>query len=204
MFSLRPAVINDKAFVVPLILSSGPDAFHYVFTTENRTALDFLHFAYQQQQGTFSHNRHQVLTQAEDAVAAGTLMQVKNVLVDNFHVAKQIIRFYGVFSGLKVMFRGLRTESVIKPPTKGIGYLAHLGVPDTLQGKGYGKQLIASLESQAKSLGFAKVALDVSKENPNAKRLYDRLGYVVKRFDTSSLKNNFGHVPHHEYMEKSL
>ncbi|TPH15722.1 GNAT family N-acetyltransferase [Litorilituus lipolyticus] len=204
MFSLKQAKISDKAFVVPLIFSSGPDAFNFVFTTNTRSAIDFLHFAYQQPKGTFSHNHHQVLTKAEDTVAAGTLMQASNVLVDNFHVAKQIIRFYGVFSGLKVMFRGLRTESVIKPPAKGRGYLAHLGVPDAKQGNGYGKQLVALLEQQAKSLGLAKVALDVSMENPNAKRLYARLGYSVRRFNSSTLKNDFGHVPSHEYMEKTL
>ena len=42
----RPARANDMEAALPLILSSGPDAFNYVFRTARHTPEDFLRGAF--------------------------------------------------------------------------------------------------------------------------------------------------------------
>ena len=57
-------------------------------------------------------------------------------------------------------------------------YIDTLSVNPNYQGKGIGQQLILAAITWAKELGHQKVGLLVDKDNPNAKRLYERLGFV--------------------------
>lgn len=56
-------------------------------------------------------------------------------------------------------------------------YIDTLSVDPAYQGKGIGKQLINAAIKWAKELGHQKVGLLVNLENPNAKRLYESLGF---------------------------
>jgi len=47
----------------------------------------------------------------------------------------------------------------------------------------------------------SRFILDVSEENPRAKALYERLGFVVTKKYDSTLKNKFSYVPNHFRME---
>lgn len=57
-------------------------------------------------------------------------------------------------------------------------YIDTLSVNPNYQGKGIGRQLILAAINWAKELGHQKVGLLVDQDNPNAKRLYERLGFV--------------------------
>ncbi|RZK04951.1 MAG: GNAT family N-acetyltransferase, partial [Flavobacterium sp.] len=56
-------------------------------------------------------------------------------------------------------------------------YIDTLSVDPKFQGKGIGRNLIETVIEKAKSLGFKKVGLLVSTSNPNAKRLYEKIGF---------------------------
>lgn len=56
-------------------------------------------------------------------------------------------------------------------------YLDTISVSPHHQGKGIGKQLILGMIERAKALGYAKVGLLVDVLNPDAKRLYLKLGF---------------------------
>lgn len=60
----------------------------------------------------------------------------------------------------------------------GILHLFALATTDSLQKKGIATQLIAFVEAEAHTRGHTGVYLDVGLTNPNAQRLYERLGYV--------------------------
>ena len=47
------------------------------------------------------------------------------------------------------------------------------------QGKGYGRKLIEAVCLRARELEHRRIALLVDLDNPNAKRLYERLGFSV-------------------------
>jgi ribosomal protein S18 acetylase RimI-like enzyme len=59
-------------------------------------------------------------------------------------------------------------------------YLDTISIKPGHRGKGLGQLLIKAAIAWAKQLGHQKVGLLVDKENPAAKRLYERLGFVLE------------------------
>jgi len=57
-------------------------------------------------------------------------------------------------------------------------HLFALDVSSALQRRGIGTALIAAVEDEAKGLGFRGVWLAVAVDNTDARRLYERLGYL--------------------------
>jgi GNAT superfamily N-acetyltransferase len=60
----------------------------------------------------------------------------------------------------------------------GVPRLDHLEVLGPLQRRGIGTALIRAGEDAARRLGHDRLALSVALDNPGARRLYERLGYV--------------------------
>jgi GNAT superfamily N-acetyltransferase len=60
----------------------------------------------------------------------------------------------------------------------GVPELGHLEVVGPLWGQGIGTALIRAAEATARQFGHDRLILAVGVDNPNARRLYDRLGYV--------------------------
>jgi RimJ/RimL family protein N-acetyltransferase len=54
----------------------------------------------------------------------------------------------------------------------------HLEVLERLQRRGIGTALVQAGEDTARQLGHSRLALGVGVDNPGARRLYERLGYV--------------------------
>jgi ribosomal protein S18 acetylase RimI-like enzyme len=102
-----------------------------------------------------------------------------------------------------VIARGLRVERVIPPPSRGLHYLAHLGVSPELRGQGIGRALVGYLIAQGLEQGRQRLALDVACSNPRAQALYERLGFAVTEERRSRLANTQGVVPDHRRMERA-
>lgn len=197
----RPATADDTALAVPLIHSSGPAAFDYVFAQPGRcSALEFLEAAFVAGDGEFGYRRHWVGELDGRVVAVGTAFTGADNLGNSLSAAKRIVLHYGPLAAAGVIGRGLRIERVIRPPRRDVLYLAHLGVTPLLIGQGIGGQLIAHLLQLAPVLGVRTAALDVSAGNPLAQRLYERLGFTVKVQRDSPI----GSVAAHRYMELPL
>ena len=203
---IRPACPNDVEAAIPLIYSSGPDAFNYVFTHPAcGTARDFLAHAFPCAGGGFSYPVHWVVELDGEVVgtAAGyTGTEASRFL---FPAIRQIFHVYGLAGSVPVIYRGLRTEQVVPPP-KGADcfYIANVGIAPPLRGKGLGERLLSHLHDIARERGATFTALDVSVENPRAEALYSRLGYRVTRELPSRLRNKHGYVPNHRRMERSV
>jgi ribosomal protein S18 acetylase RimI-like enzyme len=58
-------------------------------------------------------------------------------------------------------------------------HLSALEVAPALQSRGIGTQLIACVEDKSRERSMAGVYLDVAIDNEDARRLYERLGYVA-------------------------
>ncbi|MBR5309799.1 MAG: GNAT family N-acetyltransferase [Oscillospiraceae bacterium] len=63
----------------------------------------------------------------------------------------------------------------------GLPCLTLLGVKDTQRGKGIGQMLIAFYVGVMSGLGFKECALVVNDWNPRARKLYDSLGFKLRR-----------------------
>ncbi len=100
------------------------------------------------------------------------------------------------------MFRGLRTERVIRPPQANRGLIYQLGVKPEMRGRGIGEQLVEQLILHAQTLSLTHVALDVADNNPRA--LYLRLGFKPRVTRHGGFQSAFGGTGSHEYMEKPI
>ena len=77
----------------------------------------------------------------------------------------------------------LKVNLRVDDPSRGNprGYIFALRVFDPFQGLGIGTELITAAESALRGRGFRYVSIAVGKDNPRARRLYERLGYTVYR-----------------------
>ncbi|MBD9517796.1 GNAT family N-acetyltransferase [Pseudomonas sp. PDM22] len=198
--TFRRARPDDVDAAIPLIYSSGPDAFDYAFARPGRnSAQDFLRYAFAQGSGQFGWRQHWVGEQDGQVVAAGTVFGGEANLGYMLAATWQIFGYFGLGSA-GVIRRGLQLEKIICPPPRKTLYLAHLGVMPTLRGEGLGSQLIDHFLQIGRSSGLPMAALDVSTANPKAQALYERLGFSVQVERTSTLPGVAGS----RYMQRQL
>ena len=199
----RPAAAADAGAAVPLIHSSGPAAFEYVFAVPGRgDAQAFLRHAFADGAGEFGWRNHWVGEADGRIVAVGAGYGAEAHWDFTLAAARQILGFFGWRLAAGVIARGLRVERVIAPPSGDMHYLAHLGVDPGWRGQGIGRALIEHLAAEAARLGRSRLALDVAATNPRAQALYERCGFVVIDERPSSLADARGHVPAHRRMER--
>ncbi|PWK83874.1 GNAT family N-acetyltransferase [Fulvimonas soli] len=199
----RPAAAGDAAAAVPLIYSSGPAAFDYVFAVPGRaSAQDFLQRAFVDGAGEFGWRNHCVGVLDGAVVAVGAGYGGEGGFAFTLAAARQILAHYGPRHAPGVIARGLGVERVIPPPARGMHYLAHLGVAPELRGQGIGRALVEHLLARGRALGRRRMVLDVAASNPRAQALYERLGFTVTEERRSRLANGHGAVPDHRRMER--
>lgn len=202
--TFRPARQDDVEAAIPLMISSGPAAFDYVFTLANsKNVSEFLRAAFLDGAGQFGYRNQIVAVAGEQVVATGAGYSGKTTLPFMAAGARQILSRYGV-QGLGVIVRGLRTEQIVPPPGRKEWYLAHLGVNPTMRSHGIGKQLIAHLLGLGKTAGYALAVLDVATDNPRAQVLYESVGFRVTHERVSTLRNAVSYVPSHRRMARPL
>ena len=192
---LRPARSEDVDAAVPLIYSSGPDAFDYVFGD----AWTFLRHAYLDGAGELGYRSHTVAEVDGNVVGVGAAYSGDTNLTFTVAAARQIVRHFGLRAPAAIV-RGLRTERVIRPPDKDMHYIGHVGVVESMRGRGIGARLIRHFLADGRARGCRTAELDVAVTNPDAQRLYERLGFRVEVERASTLRNANGSVSTHRRM----
>ena len=201
--AFRPAVPEDVEAAVPLIYSSGPAAFDFVFSHGRPNgAQDFLSHAFRQGGGEFGWRNHVAGVAAGRVVAIGAGWDGRQSVAFTLAAARQIFGFFGPLKAWGVILRGLKVESVIRPAGAGEFYIGHLGVEPAMRSRGLGTQLMAHLLALASAC--PKAVLDVAAGNPRAQVLYERLGFVATATRASTLRSRYGSVDDHRRMEKLL
>jgi ribosomal protein S18 acetylase RimI-like enzyme len=201
--AFRPATPEDVEAAVPLIYSSGPAAFDFVFAHDKPgRAQDFLRYAFRQGGGEFGWRNHVAGVAEGRVVAIGAGWDGRQSIAFTLAAARQIFGFFGPIRAWGVIIRGLQVESVIRPAGAGEYYIGHLGVDPALRGRGLGQKLVAHLLALAPSC--PKAVLDVAVGNPRAQALYERLGFAVTTTRTSRLRSRHGSVGDHRRMEMPL
>lgn len=197
---LKPCTPQDVDQAIPLIYESGPEAFDYVFKTNKISSQDFLRFAFVKENGEFSYRNHYALHR--DGKIVGVIATFDAKAAKNFILteAKNMFTFYGL-KALPVMIKGLRTEKILKMPKKNEVALVHLGISEERRGQGLGTICMHDIQKIANKKKEQKFVFDVSKENPRAQKLYERLGFKVVKYNPSKLKNKYSYVPSHYRME---
>jgi ribosomal protein S18 acetylase RimI-like enzyme len=203
--TFRRALAADADQAVPLIYSSGPAAFDYVFSHDRPgQALAFLRFAFTAADGEFGYRNHLVAERDGVVIAAGAAWDGRAGLPFMVAAARQILRFYGPARSPGVIVRGLRVEHVIRQPKAAEFYIAHLGVDPPWRGRGVGERLVRALLADADPARHRIAALDVAVANPRAEALYARLGFRVEALRASRLQSRYHAVGDHRRMSLPL
>ena len=203
--TFRAASRADVADAVPLIYSSGPAAFDYVFNNGGtRDAQAFLRFAYLHGGGEFGWRAHRIAEMGGQVVAVGAAFDGRTVTRFTLAGALQIWGFYGAIRAWGVMVRGLRVEAIIRPPHAQEYYLCHLGVREEMRGRGIGAHFIGHLLEGLDAKRHRCATLDVAVTNQRAQLLYERLGFEVEALRASKLQNRRGRVADHYRMSRPL
>lgn len=197
----RPCIPSDVDLAVPLIYSSGPDSFNYVFSNGKLNALDFLKFAFKTKGGEFSFDNHIAMLLDGELIGIGSSFSGSKATSFTINDSLKIMKLYKI-GAIKIMIRGLRVEQIIKLPKKQEMALAHIAVSEKQRSKGFGQKLMEHLMVSTKLMEGEYFVLDVSANNPRAKALYTQLGFVDAALNKSKLKNDFGIVADHHRMEK--
>jgi ribosomal protein S18 acetylase RimI-like enzyme len=198
----KPSTPDQAKELVPLIYSSGPAAFDYVFRTNKHQAIDFLAFAFLKEKGEFSYRNHTTVKLNDEIAGVGSVFCGKEMPSFTLAAVLQIVSFYK-WQAPGVLFRGLQVENLIKPPQKHEYAIAHLGIKENYRGKGIGSQLIDYLLQHSKITTETTAVLDVTIINP-AIELYRKKGFAVVKESFSKLENQYPKVPHHFRMEKNV
>jgi len=94
----------------------------------------------------------------------------------------QVSTFVGEFGWLGGLCRLVPLRLFLVPRRQGVLYVDALAVRPGLRGQGIGTHLLQAVFAFAREKGFASVWLEVVNTNPDARRLYERMGFVpVKR-----------------------
>lgn len=70
-------------------------------------------------------------------------------------------------------------ETAVTAFLPGVPILIHLEVAAPVRNRGYGSTLVGAAETLVRRRGHDRVCLGVARDNPAARRLYERLGYAV-------------------------
>lgn len=202
--TFRPAQPGDVDTAVPLIYSSGPLAFDFVFKRKNVMAQDFLKLAFVDGRGEFGYKNHIVAIADDHLVGIGATYTGKSTFNFTLNAIRQITKTYGPIKGFSNIRSGLQIEKIIHPPSDDISILVHLGVAPEKRSQGVGTQLVEHLLEIAQQSGTAKAELDVSVENSRAQSLYERLGFKVIDELESNYANAFGRIVNHRRMSRPL
>ncbi|MGX5816653.1 GNAT family N-acetyltransferase [Chitinophaga lutea] len=178
---IRPAVPTDAPSAIPLLFQAMQDIACKLAGTEDMAVVTplFEHF-FRQKGNQYSYENTLIF---EDAAGIGGMINgydgaqldaLRKPVLD--HIAE------------KFGHRFLPADET----GPGEFYLDSIGVSAERRGQGIGQQLIAAAEERARNEGHRYTGLIVSEANPQAQRLYERLGYVVR----NTLEFSGGHYLH--------
>ncbi len=179
MSEIRPAVASDVTAAAPLIFSSGPDAYEYVFSLPERTAFGFLEYAFQDGGGFAGYRNHFVAVAENGVIGTGAFYGLEAHLRLAREALSQSSRHYGMIGALRIVRQSMPVSAMMPPPSEDALYVANLAVSTAVQGQGIGAQMLAHARALAESDHKRALELDVSARNPRAQALYERTGFVV-------------------------
>ncbi|GIJ97006.1 N-acetyltransferase [Capnocytophaga stomatis] len=164
---IRFATKKDVEFVAPLMFQAMEEIVFKLIGKENEIeAISFLKMLFLEENNQYSYENTIVFEENNQVI--GSL-----VFYDGAHLHKlrqPVLTLSKRISGRKIIVEDETSEGEI--------YIDTVSVSPQGQGKGIGSQLIGFLQRYASDNQLGKIGLLVDEKNPQAERLYTRLGFV--------------------------
>lgn len=167
-FTIRPAQKEDFDVVPELMLQAMEDiVFSFIQQEDIEEAIHFLTTLFKQPDNLYSYQNTFVAVDEEENVVGS----ITGYNGDDFIKLRQPV--------LDLMKTKYNNEMIPEPETEGGEYyLDTVAVSPLAQGKGVGSHLLKAAADFAKAQQHKQIGLIVDLENPNAMKLYSRLGFV--------------------------
>ena len=179
--NFRPAQSSDAGIATALVYSAGPEAFDYILHTGNRTAMDFLNYAFANGAGYQGHRNHWVAERDGKVVGIGAFYSGKDDLRLTVGFVRQVLSFYSFGAVMGVIKRALEVAPMMKPLDSELLYVANFGVSPECRGQGVGAAMLNFKMAEARKQGFKRYGLDVAVTIPRAQKLYEGVGMKFVR-----------------------
>lgn len=168
---IRQAEAKDAPKVAPLLVQAMGDlACDFIGKTNTEEAIPLFESLFLNTENQYSYNNTLVFEEDGEVLGAITAYDGKHLTVYKEKFLQVIAQEYGVI------------DLALEDETQaGELYIDALSVSPKAQGKGVGTDLLKMMLQKAKKDGHTHVGLLVDMENPNAKRLYHRLGFIGSR-----------------------
>jgi len=170
----RPATPHDVESAVPLLYSSAPQIYDFVY---GREATGYLHHEFVSGWGRVGWRRCLVAEDEGEVVAIIARLDWLSYKVSEFASATGILRFYGLRRGAGILARGLGMRRLIPDVPFRSFFPQNLGVRPDRRNQGIGEHLLAHVVEEARRAGYLWLTFDVMADN-RAWRLYQRMGFT--------------------------
>lgn len=177
---IRPARSGDVEAALPLIYSSGMEAWDLLFGSgEPASSLPYLRKAWVDGKGVAGCRAHWVAEISGEVLAtASVYSHTAHKLLGN-ETALHALRYFG-WPALPRLVKMLKWGRYIAPsPKADVDYLANFGVAPAARGKGVGTAVLRYFLLRAATRDKAQLQLDVAINNPRGQQLYERFGMSV-------------------------
>jgi ribosomal protein S18 acetylase RimI-like enzyme len=182
---IRAAVVLDSPQVSPLfILSMDHIAGIYANSNRNEDAIPIFDHFFRRSKNQYSYENTLVYEENGQILGAVTGYNGADLQSLRQPVLDHLLQFNPAFE-------------VDNETEAGEYYLDCVSVHPDAQGKGVGKKLLQAFCDKGFQLGFTRIGLIVDLENPDAKRLYEKVGFI-----SAGEKDFMGHRYEHMIREK--
>lgn len=201
---IRIATLDDVICIAPLIYSAAPELYDFLYKTVNHDSKEFIEFEFCSGRGFCGYKNVTVIAHENLVVGTGCFFNQQQYIALTLGTVANMFKFYGRINIWPVLARTMHVESVMKCPRKGELYLSNFGVNPEYQGQGFGTSMIQQKLKEAQASDYAIFGLDVASTNPQAEKLYQRLGLSVVEEKSFSGKRKGHSVPNSKKMELDL
>lgn len=167
--TIRPAQKEDFDIVPELMLQAMEDiVFSFINDTDIEESINFLTKLYKQPKNLYSYeNTFVAVNNLDDIIGS-----VTGYNGDEFETLRQPL--------LDLMQKRYQNDLIPEAETEGKEYyIDTVAVSPMAQGQGIGSKLLQHVIEHAKTNDYKQIGLLVDTENPDAQKLYERLGFQL-------------------------
>ncbi len=175
----RPAQPSDAAIAARLIYDAAPEQYDFFFDIDRPTILDFLGKVFRKRSGVFGYQRYTVATLDEKVVAIGAFYDSAHRPKADLKTLWTLITCFDPVRLVGILGRISKLSELLTHNEEKTEHIANFAVIESLRGQGIGNAFLQRQIQLARKKKKKQCSLYVASSNPNAQRLYERLGFRV-------------------------
>lgn len=181
--SIRDAVPGDAELAANLMYSTGPIYYDYLFqvrTKEQSEVINFFKHCFVSEKGLLSYKHTRIIEVNGKPAGLDRTFSSSEYKKAEQSMSSPVIQHYGILKSLKLIPRDRVVSKVIPKLKKNSLLIYMLAVSTDFRGMGLGSKLIEYRIKEAREKQLS-LYIDVAENNPNAHKLYNRMGFVTDR-----------------------